>query len=357
MFFRFLLFFLIASSALAADSTFINTTTTQRPKRISIIPVPVIGYAPETQWLAGFVTGIIARIDTARPSTIVALATYSQNDQFRVYLNPDLYLGPWHTVAELEMRRWPDSYWGIGNHTSQRDKETYTPREYSADVSVQKKLTKTFGVGLHYALSSVRLLRVEPGRALDRAGLKDRNEVVSGPGASIFYDSRDNTFSPGRGVYLFGKFGLSHKSLGASSNYRGLNLDLRAYRSLHGSHVLAVQGCATFEGGSPPFTELPSIGNEYRLRGYNYGRFRDMNVLTAQIEYRFPLIWQIRGGLFAGAGDVADKVSHFSRPNFKHSLGGGLRWVILPKDKVCLRLDKAWGQRSDAFYLSLNEAF
>jgi len=356
MILRFLLFLSILSSALAADSTFVDTTA-QKPKKFSIIPVPMLGYAPETRWLAGFLTGVIARIDTARPSTIVALATYSQNDQFRVYLNPDMYVGVWHTVGEFEMRRWPDSYWGIGNHTSQRDHETYTPRSFSADLSVQKKLTRSFGAGLHYSAESIRLLSVEPGRALDRAGLKGTTIVNTGPGVSLFYDTRDNTFSPERGAYLSGQYGFSAKALGASNNYRGVILDLRTFWPLHGSHVLAVQGWAALDGGSVPFTELPSIGNEYRLRGYNYGRFRDRNAVTAQIEYRFPIFWVIRGGVFAGAGDVSDKVSHFSRPNFKHSVGGGIRWVILPKDKVCLRLDKAWGQRADAIYMSLNEAF
>jgi hypothetical protein len=339
-----------------ADSTFVDTTV-KVPNRFSIIPVPILGYAPETRWVGGALAGMVAHIDTSRPSTMVALATYSQNDQFRVYLNPDIYVGPWHYVAELEMRRWPDSYWGIGNHTSQGAEETYTARSYSADLSVLRRLSKGFGVGLHYTLESILLLRVEQGRALDRAGLSGTKDVNSGPGISANYDTRDNTFSPERGVYLFGKVGASTKFLGASTDYRGWNVDLRYFLPLHGSHVLAFQGWAAADYGTIPFTELPSIGNEYRLRGYSYGRFRDNDAVTAQIEYRFPILWQIRGGLFAGAGDVSDKLSRFSRPNFKHSIGGGLRWVILPKDKVCLRLDQAWGQRMNAFYLSLNEAF
>ena len=355
MILRFLFFLSIATSCLAADSTFVNTTAVPA-KKFSIIPVPIIGYAPETRWIWGAATGIFARFDTTRPSTILALTTYSQNDQFRLYLNPDLYFGPWHTVSELEMRRWPDSYWGIGNHTSERDHETYTARDLSASVNVQKKLGTAIGVGIQYNIESITMLHVESARQLDNPASRHR-KINSGPGVIAFYDTRDNIYSPGRGAYCSVYAGASNRAFGSNSNYRSGNADLRGYWSLHGSHILAAQAWGAFAGGDPPFTELPAIGNEYRLRAYPWGRFRDMNAVTAQIEYRFPIYWQIRGGLFAGAGDVSDKISHFSRPNFKHSLGGGLRWMILPKDKVCLRFDKAWGQRMDAVYLALNEAF
>lgn len=352
MLLRFLILLLLISPALAADSAFVDTAA-QRPKRFSVIPVPVVGYTPETRWVAGAVTGVIARFDTARPSTLLALATYSQNDQFRLWLHPEAYLGAWHYNLEFEMRRWPDSYWGIGNRTSKADEETYTSRTFSIDASVQRKLAAAFSLGLSYDLKSVQVLRVEDGRALRRGAARWK----TGPGLLASYDTRDNTFSPQRGMLLSGEAGLSARMFGADQAFRHATFDLRGYLPLHGSHTLAIQGYGCFSDGDVPFTSLPSIGHEERFRGYPFGRFRDKQLLLTTMEYRFPLYWTFRGALFAGAADVSDRLSHFTRPQFKHSLGGGLRWVILPRDRACLRLDFAWGQRSDAFYLSLNEAF
>ena len=93
------------------------------------------------------------------------------------------------------------------------------------------------------------------------------------------------------------------------------------------------------------------------MRGYYEGRYRDRQYVMTQLEYRFPIWKGFRGAVFAGAGDVADELSHFSRPEFKHSLGGGLRYVLIPKEQISLRVDVGYGAGSDALYIGVNEAF
>ena len=102
---------------------------------------------------------------------------------------------------------------------------------------------------------------------------------------------------------------------------------------------------------------MGTLGNESYFRGYYQGRYRDVNAITFQAEWR-KHIWGPAGiVLFGGAGNVsanyANLVSHI-KPMF----GAGLRIMAIPREKINMRFDVAFGsQNSQTFYVTLNEAF
>jgi len=106
-----------------------------------------------------------------------------------------------------------------------------------------------------------------------------------------------------------------------------------------------------------PFQRLSKLGGSLLMRGYYEGRYRDHDLIVAQAEYRLPL-WR-RFGLtgFAGIGDVADKISRFRSREMKTSAGLGLRYMLIPEEKMNLRFDFGFGKDTSGFYVTITEAF
>jgi len=94
------------------------------------------------------------------------------------------------------------------------------------------------------------------------------------------------------------------------------------------------------------------------MRGYFSGRFRDKMMNAIQVEYRLPIYWRFGAVGFAGVGIIANRFSDYSIDELKYSLGSGLRFAILPKEKLNIRFDVAWGNfNSFNYYLILAESF
>ncbi len=112
-----------------------------------------------------------------------------------------------------------------------------------------------------------------------------------------------------------------------------------------------------FAWGNVPFQYLPAMGGNDVLRGYYKGRYRDNNLLVAQLEYRFPIYKWLKGSMFGSAGDVSDEIDEMRIKEVKISYGLGLRARVNPAN-VHLRFDIGFTpDNKPAFYFTANEAF
>ena len=92
------------------------------------------------------------------------------------------------------------------------------------------------------------------------------------------------------------------------------------------------------------------------MRGYYQGRYRDKMIMSAQAEYRFPVVWRFGAVAFASAGQVADNMSQFNFPRMHYAAGAGVRFSVLPSENFNLRVDAAYGDRWNVYVL-LTESF
>ena len=58
-----------------------------------------------------------------------------------------------------------------------------------------------------------------------------------------------------------------------------------------------------------------------------------------------------------GVAQVADKVHSFGLADFHWACGAGLRIMVQKKDKLNLRIDYGFGEKSSGLYVILKEAF
>ena len=95
------------------------------------------------------------------------------------------------------------------------------------------------------------------------------------------------------------------------------------------------------------------------MRGYFQGRFTDRQMLALQGEYRGPMFWKLGWVAFGGVGQVADRWGDLQLDGFKASLGGGVRFLVSPRETLFIRADLGYGVNtgSTGFYLNIGEAF
>jgi hypothetical protein len=96
------------------------------------------------------------------------------------------------------------------------------------------------------------------------------------------------------------------------------------------------------------------------MRGYYLGRFRDRNLLAAQIEYRMlPVSFAKRWGatVFASTGLVYNQLQHIERDHFLVAGGAGIRFLLFPKKDVWIRADFALTNEGHGIYIFVGEAF
>lgn len=369
----FLMIFCLLSSDLLSQETLkknegqqIVVSQESEPDRLGVTILPVVYYTPETRMafgLGGLFTyrfGLIFK--QARPSTFFIGAIYTQMKQFTLQLKPELYLQKDSLLltGNFLAERFPTKLWGIGPYTDDALEEVYTPQRFLMEIGFQKKFFPEVPIylGLKYHLESTKIIETEPGKLLDQDLVDGSNGgLLSGPGMIISLDNRNNIFYPTSGFYLQANISWNDHFFGSDFDFFHIQLDLRHYYQVSDNQVLAIQGLAETNSGQVPFYKLARLGGDSLLRGFYQGRFRDMNLLAFQAEYRFPVWKRLGAAVFGAMGCLADRFRDISWDGLKYSAGFGLRFKIIPKENANLRVDFAFGPGNYGIYLKAGEAF
>jgi outer membrane protein assembly factor BamA len=204
------------------------------------------------------------------------------------------------------------------------------------------------------------LVEVEPGGLIATGsvpGASDGN--ILGLGAGITRDTRSSTIWPRRGSYHQLRGVFNGGVFGGDYKYGTFSLDLRSYVPISSNSVLALRGVAVTSTDVPPFDFMPQLGGDQLLRGFFAGRFRDLDLLAFQAEYRFP-VWRRFGMVaFGSAGQVQPTLNKVTLDEFHAGAGFGIRFRLSDKEEINIRADFAWGLDigSSGFYLGIGEAF
>jgi outer membrane protein assembly factor BamA len=330
-----------------------------------VLVLPIIARSIETGWSFGVASASTFHLksrDTAtRTSNAQALALYTTRKQFVVALNGSIYFpGERFIVNEqLSYSSFPDNFWGLGKHAPDSSKESYKFQQYYIYLHPQYKIGRNLFLGVVYEYQRVFNTQYLKGGLFDRQNVLGRNGYqVSGLGLSFTYDTRNNAFSPDRGVMLQFYFDHFAPLFGSDYQYTNYVLDLRRFIRVYKEQVLALQVFGSFNGGEVPLRSLAYLGGANSMRGYYAGRYRDKNAAVVQAEYRVPLFWRIGAVGFGDIGNVGPELKDINFQHFKYSYGGGLRVALNQKEKLNLRLDYGLAKgRSQGFYLQIGEAF
>jgi outer membrane protein assembly factor BamA len=331
----------------------------------SLVVLPVIYYTPETRLAFGAGGIYTFRPEGTpvggRPSYFQAIAVYTQNKQFTLSLEPNLYFQHETLLLNslLDLRRYPNKFWGLGPDAPDSAEENYAPTQQTWQVTLQKKIIPwaNLYVGLVYNFGHYKFSEFDgAGQLACGTIVGARGGIVSGLGLVLNLDSRDNIFFPLGGNYIQVSAKVFSRILASDYDFLEFKADLRRYLPFWKSHVLALQCVLQATPGKTPFMSLSQLGGDSLMRGTYCGRFRDKVLLAGQVEYRLPLWWRFGLVGFAGMGQVAETGGLLSADRFKSSYGFGIRFRV-NREGSNLRLDFGYGQGTSGVYFTAGEAF
>ena len=100
---------------------------------------------------------------------------------------------------------------------------------------------------------------------------------------------------------------------------------------------------------------LAMVGQDGRMRGYYEGRYRDRDIVEAQVELRQHVYRRLGCVVWGGVANVFHDVDSFSASQTLPNYGVGVRWEF--KHRVNVRFDFGFTRDKPGMEFKLNEAF
>ena len=185
-------------------------------------------------------------------------------------------------------------------------------------------------------------------------GLEDRTRsTLAGPGVQLLYDSRDNVFTPTRGVYAETSLMAFDRAFGANRDFRRFSQIAMAWWPAAPRVTGALRADYQQVRGDAPFYARPYIA----LRGIPAMRYPGERVASVQAEAR----WQFHGRWsmvgFGGAGRARIDDGPAQRTKNAGAGGVGFRYEIAHRFGLHVGIDVARGPDDTAVYLQVGNAW
>ncbi len=326
---------------------------------------PYVFYSPETEFAfgaGGIYVFYTAKDSVTNPSKVGFGGYYSTLKNYKISINPAFYYFKNNLFVRLPVSYgfFVDKYWGQGDDTPETGNERYSRQDFSATLYIQSPplvaAADRSGLVIDYNYTEI----------VDRKdnSLLDDPDLIGAEGGSILgfgldltWDSRDNIFFPNKGGYQYFKF-MYYPPAFDDYNFLDVELDVRHYWAIKEDQVFAANVYLRSVSGDVPFYKVPALGGSQRMRGYFHGRYRDNAYAMLQAEYR-QYFWRKFGFVvFAGLGNVSERLVDYDLGSMNYSFGGGLRFKFNEEQKINLRMDIGIGQDGNTgIYFGIEEAF
>ncbi len=325
-------------------------------KKLKILPIPAIGYSPETKTYIGAVTLFTFNLhpdSTTRTSNAKLEFNYTWNKQLILESGWNYFFKEekWFTKGLIHYSKFPDLYYGIGPTTPAQNKLVFNSNRLLIEASMLKKMGNKLFSGFN--LKYINYTNIQP-----KSDEIMYQELVAastfGIGYTVLKDTRNNLLTPTKGLYIFGNGTYNI----ARANYWELTLDMRYYKTWHNKFTWANRMVNDFTIGTPPFFDYAFLGGDKLVRGYYYGRYRDQHLSTWQTEFRLPVVGRLGLATFGGLSTLYSAQHPFTTKHIKYNYGLGIRFKVDKKDNTNLRFDYAIGSgNNNGFYVSFGESF
>ena len=283
---------------------------------------------------------------------------FNQN-KFRIY-------------ASYGYRNEPAHYYGKGYETIEHvDRSDSTTRYHRSYFQIYPRFVwevrPHFYLGGLFDINFTNASDINPVMEQDYYFNQFKRKYLNvGIGGLIQYDTRNDVATPTKGVLLSGNMKAFGKYLGGAYNYEILELEYRHFVNVFRPRsTLAWIAKSQIGMGDVPYSELPSFGSPFDLRGYYWGKYRDKSMAYGIIEYRHMFMsqeayargafWSKFGGVaWIGTGTIGKTPADWDK--WKLNYGIGLRIQLQPRKNFRLDIGKEPGQKW-GIYMNMTEAF
>jgi outer membrane protein assembly factor BamA len=345
------------------DSTATNKQdSTPTKKRRSIAAIPMINYN-RTQ---GFVVGALvskyykmSKKDTISPSSNTGITgIYTQQHSYAFMAYSKLYFAEdrWRITAAAGTLNvnfqfyYEDPVASIGNFYD------YTTKANFAVLQVQRNIFKRIYVGPIATISKATTTFGFPDASgKDSVTTSNLNNI----GYIISNDTRDHVQYPTRGMFLTFKNQFYRSWVGSDYTFEKYVLTYNQFFKLSKKderQVLAMRANLNIADGAVPFEGQTVVGGD-DIRGYSQGKYRADQVYTLQGEYRWNFYKRWGVVAFAGVASAVPKFSDISANGLLPGAGAGLRFRMLPHEKINVGIDGGVGKGDYSITFRIGESF
>jgi len=325
----------------------------------ALFALPVLYYTTDTGLGYGAAGLYGYQSAPGRESQALFSAVHTTKRQFQSVVRLEHYLseGNGRFNAEIQYNRFPKTFFGLGNRTTNDNPSAYTPEYTEGKGTLDRNVWRdiNFRIGAFFRNQAL-VKRGESNPVQSPALPWGTGRFDSGMIGGILWDSRDNTSAANRGSLLKLEYTAS-LFVSEGENFNRFSLDIRSFHQPLPGWISGTMLRAEGTRGDYPFYFLPALGGQERLRGFESDRFMDRNAFLVQQDLRFPILWRIGGCVFVSSGQVSHDAGGIFSGKWHISGGGGLRYFIKRQAGMLIRADIAFGNDSRGTYITFGEAF
>ncbi|MGX5820357.1 BamA/TamA family outer membrane protein [Chitinophaga lutea] len=228
-------------------------------------------------------------------------------------------------------------------------------RTIPAFLRLKKRLGySNWHAGFQYLFTKTEAKLQDPPRLIDSLFHHgDFDNISSMPGLLMEYDSRDNTFTPNKGLKAHVNGNWSNSIFGSDNDYVHLNGFSYAYIPFSKKWISGFRFDMQQVFGDIPFYFKPSID----LRGVPKGRYQGDTNMLVETEQRWNMFRRWSGVFFGGTGKAFDSFKDFGSSKWVYNYGVGARYMLARKLGIYMGADVARGPEQFAYYIQFGNAW
>ena len=362
--------------------------------------LPIVGYGPANGFVIGTAisaTNLLGNQKNTQLSSALVSISLTTKKQLLLCARTSIYLpgNTWYIPGDVRLLLFAQPTYGLGIYgldgslnfnidgTDVSRPVLQQPMRFNYIRFYETALKEIFphwyaGAGVnidyHYDIQDQSLKLDTPNPVITsnyfystKYGFNPNHYSTNGLIFQVTEDNRDNPINAYKGIYATLSFRVNEKVFGSTQNSTMLYAEWRNYIQLNKNKpglVLAFWSWGQFvTSGNVPYLALPAIGwDTYGRsgRGYVQGRFRGVDMVYGETEFRMPIS---RNGLFGAVAFL--NATTASNPNTGQTLfdaiapayGVGLRIKMNMKDRTNICIDYGRGQSSHGLYFNIQETF
>lgn len=357
-----------------ATGLFVSTMDklTFETDRISFSVYPIMGLEPQTGLQLGLMPVVrFLPKDTTNvpefyyPTTLMPSFMVSTKGKFSFELEYLMHTrSRWVIMLNMKINDLTNDFYGVSNNHSDIEPFSYDFRDRLFNGEVLKGVSKNWFIGVRVEASDVKNKPHDDiyngSIVFDSSLLGYDGGFTLGFGPAVKYDSRDDIFFPTKGILASSYYLDFPKSSFNDYHFQRWMVDLRYYHSIFDERkVMAMQFVLNSNHGDVPFYLMSQLGGMNSLRGIVHPfRYIDDKIWFSRAEYRQMFKNRFGYALYMGIGNQFDNVHIKPFDDVKFVYGTGLRFLILPEDRMNFRADLGFGPHGQtSLYFTLLEAF
>ena len=329
-------------------------------KRIGVAVVPIIDYDPTFSVKLGLVAQAFYKLspnDSISPS--------SSTGVFGMYaFNGTYFLGAFQKFHIAEDRWRVLLAGGLGNVNFQYWQEFpivggsfigFNTNATFAAARVEREILDDLYAGINGVYARTQTAFDLPDWVPDSLSSEEIN--MHNIGYQFNYDRRDHQYNPSGGFDLIFKHSIFPEWLKNEYVFHNFKITYNHYYRIRNErHILATRFSADISAGDVPFTGQNVVGQD-DIRGYTSGKYRNDQVYALQAEYRWNFYKKFGAVGFFGVATATERLGTIAENEFLPGGGIGLRYLMLPDERINVGIDVAFGKDDWGLYFRIGESF